>query len=971
MTAGQLQRIFGLAAAYWAAAQLAAPLTLEVAPGLVVSPLWPAAGIAMGALYAWGPGAGLGVLIGSLAFNLGGFFAAGAPAGAGESIASALIIATGATLQAVAGALLARRLVGASSGLEEPSAVVRLLLAGGPVSCLVSATWSVGLMGAMGLLPPHYLAASWLIWWAGDATGAMIFAPLFLTLFGTPADAWRPRRVTVLIPMILCLSAVLLLHAGLRRWEAEQLRRDLSESAGEVTHALANALKSQILVNRSTASLYEAYPETDHDTGQGYLDAVFHGVGGQRAISWVPRIGRDERASYEEEHRRRGLPGHELRELAPDGRVVRARDRDEYFPVCVISPREENTPALGYDIGSERVRADAIAAARKSGETVISGPLQLVQLPDRSIGVLLLTPVYRSNSPRGTRERRHDAILGFISTVLVVGDFVRSTVPGVTVETTPFQYLFDRDPDGRRTLIYAKDGVGIADAIADAPRHVAEIHVGGRTWEAVFLPALDANGLRGNTGWYRHALLWVGGVVVSLIGALLLIVTARRRHLHVIRDAVRSVANGNLGARLPIAPGSPLADIESGINEMIGKISVSQDELERRVAEATAELERKRADAEAATLAKSRVIAYASHDLRQPLHALQLFISHLKQERAAPEAAALIQSIDASAQALVELLDGLLDLYRMESGLIRAARRAVPVADLWDKLHSSFAGMAATKRLQLRLRHSDLRIATDPQLMQRVLLNLVSNAIRYTDKGGVLVACRRRGDHACLQVWDTGRGIPEDLLGEVFKEFVQLDNAERGREKGLGLGLSIVERATRLMGNRLSLRSVPGRGSCFSIEVPLADQAQGLDEPAETAGSIAEADLANCSILVVEDDALARRALVDLLRSWDCVVTEAADAEAALSAIEQGCRPDVIATDLRLPNRGDGISLVRQARLRLGRHVPAFLISGDTGAWVMGAANDAGLPLLHKPVKAARLRTVVQLLLGSAGKSSD
>ena len=305
----------------------------------------------------------------------------------------------------------------------------------------------------------------------------------------------------------------------------------------------------------------------------------------------------------------------------------------------------------------------------------------------------------------------------------------------------------------------------------------------------------------------------------------------------------------------------------------------------------------------------------------------------------------------------------------MESGLVRAARRAVPVADLWDKLHSSFAGMAATKRLQLRLRHSDLRIATDPQLMQRVLLNLVSNAIRYTDKGGVLVACRRRGDHACLQVWDTGRGIAEGLHGEIFKEFVQLDNAERSREKGLGLGLSIVGRATKLMGNRLSLRSVPGRGSCFSVEVPLADQAQGLDEPTETEGPIAEFDLAKCSILVVEDDALARRALVDLLRSWGCVVTEAADAEAALRAIEQGCRPDVIASDLRLPHRGDGISLVRQARQRLGQHVPAFLVSGDTDARVLAAASDAGLSLLHKPVKAARLRTVVQMLYGSARRS--
>jgi CheY-like chemotaxis protein len=218
-------------------------------------------------------------------------------------------------------------------------------------------------------------------------------------------------------------------------------------------------------------------------------------------------------------------------------------------------------------------------------------------------------------------------------------------------------------------------------------------------------------------------------------------------------------------------------------------------------------------------------------------------------------------------------------------------------------------------------------------------------------------------DRARLQVWDMGTGIPPERQSEIFEEFVQLDNAERRREKGLGLGLSIVERSARLLNHRLSLRSAPGRGSCFSIDVPLARAVQLPPEPADKQIGLDDIDLAECKVLVVEDDALARRALVDLLRSWGCTVIEAADAQEAQQALSSGCRPDIVASDIRLPDGQSGIDLLRRTRATLGRDIAAFLISGDTDSHVIMAASAARFPLLHKPVKAARLRTMLQLLL--------
>jgi signal transduction histidine kinase/CheY-like chemotaxis protein len=389
------------------------------------------------------------------------------------------------------------------------------------------------------------------------------------------------------------------------------------------------------------------------------------------------------------------------------------------------------------------------------------------------------------------------------------------------------------------------------------------------------------------------------------------------------------------------------------------RIERAQKRLEGRIADATAELRSKKEEAELATLAKSRFLAAASHDLRQPMHALGLFVARLEQLPHGEETRQLIGNLEASVRAMQDLLDGLLDISRLDAGVEKARSGPVQVAALFEQVEREFASLAEQKGILLRVRPSPLWVASDSRLLYRILLNLVSNALRYTARGGVLVACRQRGGSARIEVYDTGAGIPADMQTEVFEEFVQLDNPERDRAKGLGLGLTIVKRTAALLGHALTLQSEPGRGSRFCVEAPIT--------AAPAAGAAREApplqlDLSGLSVLVVDDDTLARAAVVELLRSWGCRVFPAAGASEARSVAAAIGRPDLIACDYRLPGGESALALVEQLRAAFGAPVPAFLISGDTDPEVLRAAEASGLTLLHKPVRPARLRALVSRL---------
>lgn len=367
--------------------------------------------------------------------------------------------------------------------------------------------------------------------------------------------------------------------------------------------------------------------------------------------------------------------------------------------------------------------------------------------------------------------------------------------------------------------------------------------------------------------------------------------------------------------------------------------------------------EQARQRAEEASRSKSRFFAAANHDLRQPLHSLGLFATALRNGSTEEHSRKLIDQILQCTESLEQLFDNLLDISRLDAGQVEVKPENLPANAILNRVRSTFATPAHEKGLKLTVRPCKATIATDPTLLFRVLSNFVSNAIRYTDRGGILVSCRRRQQKLLIEVWDTGMGVPPEQHERIFEEFYQLHNPERDRNRGLGLGLATVKRIAQLLNHPLRLRSMPGKGSCFTIEVPLADAARPMSIAATVEQKVPNL-LGGKLILVVDDEASVRLGMQSLLESWGCKCVTAIDAAEALQEIA-GNAPDFIIADLRLRGELTGIDAIRTLRARLGEAIPAVLISGDTAAEQLRKVSAAGLTMMHKPLKAVRLRALL------------
>jgi CheY-like chemotaxis protein/anti-sigma regulatory factor (Ser/Thr protein kinase) len=381
--------------------------------------------------------------------------------------------------------------------------------------------------------------------------------------------------------------------------------------------------------------------------------------------------------------------------------------------------------------------------------------------------------------------------------------------------------------------------------------------------------------------------------------------------------------------------------------------------LERKVEERTRQLE-------VANLAKSRFLAAASHDLRQPLHALGLFVAQLHDRTRAAERRRIVARIDAALSAMNELFNALLDISKLDAGVLTPSIAEFPVARLLKGVETTFAGAALEKGLSLRVVPSTLWVRSDFILLERIVFNLVSNAMRYTSSGGVLVGCRKRGARVRVEVWDTGAGVPQHQQQNIFGEFYRLGEPDRDRRAGLGLGLAIVDRLGRLLDHPIDLTSTLGKGSCFAVAVPLAaarPEIAKLPAPARTLIDVPNGKL----VVVIDDDPLVLEGMGGLFRSWGCrVVTADSDGAVLAGLLERDHPPDLIVSDYYLPGGKTGIEVIEGLRRTLSAQIPAFLVSGDTNPEPLREARANGYYLLHKPVDPIALRAMVSQVLGKS-----
>ena len=402
-----------------------------------------------------------------------------------------------------------------------------------------------------------------------------------------------------------------------------------------------------------------------------------------------------------------------------------------------------------------------------------------------------------------------------------------------------------------------------------------------------------------------------------------------------------------------------------------GQLRRAAETLEQRVAERTAELEASRAEAEAANLGKTRFIAAASHDLLQPLHAARLFTAAMIDRDPRND---LGGKIDASLGAVESLLDALLDISKLDAGAFKPEKRAFALQPLFESLATAFAPTAARHGVELVIVPTHAFVDTDPAFLRRILQNLLSNALRYGRSEGrparVLLGCRRAGGSLRIEVRDNGPGIAPDKQAVIFDEFVRLqpeDEAPR-EERGLGLGLAIVDRIARMLDLPVGLASAPGRGSTFSVTVPRVAAVATAPSAAPAPQPMPSIE-AESFVLCLDNEARVREAMAALLGGWGCKVETAATQAEALAAVARAGRlPDLVLADLHLDEGADGLDAVVALRAAWGRTVPAALVTADRDPTLRLRARARQVELLHKPVKPASLRALLRLRSAAAGR---
>ena len=394
----------------------------------------------------------------------------------------------------------------------------------------------------------------------------------------------------------------------------------------------------------------------------------------------------------------------------------------------------------------------------------------------------------------------------------------------------------------------------------------------------------------------------------------------------------------------------------------LGRMGRSFNRLKQDLWEQSEGLQNAKIDADRANKAKSLFLASASHDLRQPLNAMQMYIAALQSKVKDKEILRIIEDINSVSISTARLLNALLDVSELEVGAIKPRFEIFSANNILISIFQSFLPLAKDKELNFRVVPSSFYVRSDPALLERILGNFMSNAIRYTDKGSVLIGCRKRGDKVVIEVWDTGCGISDDQMSLIYEDFYQIENKERDRGKGLGLGLALAKRLAESLEHTIDSKSTLGNGSCFSVAVDIAENKID-DNQAESFMNIM--NLSGANILLVEDDMDVLKATKQLLESWGCKVKTARNKDEVMNLIKENPydNPDIILADNRLPGDASGIDITYLIQEKLQASIPCVIMTGDVERNHVQSIIDQGFPVLLKPIQPAKFRAMLSHLI--------
>ena len=874
-------------------------LLLAIPPGYA-SPVFPAAGLALALTLISGYRLLPGIWVGSLGLNI--WVAWNQSDLTLDSILIAAFLGMGAMLQAATGAWLVRRFVQDRwQILMREQEIFTFFLLGGPLSCVISASVAQLTLFLSGAIGAADISWSWWNWWAGDTFGVLVFAPLSLA-FLSKQSYWKTRKA-VIAPITLIL--VVLIVTGFVNTSKLENRQQQAEIQG-IGQNIAFLLQERFNAYNETLSalrrLVELNPDMSFRQFDYFTQEILKESQGIAGLSYNSFV-RDRDRPLFEQTKSENAPGKPFRitELNAQGELTVASKRPEYIVVTYITPLENNRKAVGYDIYSNPIRAEAIDRARHSGRPAATGMINLVQDQQNKAGILVLHPAYRQNFDRNGPEHPPE-FTGFVVGALKIPDMVNSAVGNVAAPGIVFQLRDSTGQPGNQFLFSSAPGIALNTNID----WQTTLMMADRNWELIIFP--DADWLHAHRPWQAWALSFAGLLVASMLQLLMLITTGRTML------------------------------IQQTVDQQTAQLRANSEALRQAMVAA-----------ESANLAKSQFLATMSHEIRTPLYGV-LGMAYLLQMPGIKDSERVdyARVITTSGNNLLTILNDILDLSKIEAGQIKLENRVFDPEQLMLEAAALYAESANMKGLALDVSwHGKPRMqyCSDPLRISQMLANLVNNAIKFTPQGFVHIEARELGNAPAetmleFMVTDSGIGIPADKHDRLFKPFSQVDASTTRQYGGTGLGLSIVHNLAGLLGGCAGFESQEGKGTRIWFRIRAnpasADDASNLAiSDANMSGEVAVRKPSPESrvILVVEDNAISRTVIVSLLENQGFHCKVVANGQEAVNAVmQEGIQLGLVLMDCEMPvmNGYQATEKIRRWERESGKkHLPIIALTAN------------------------------------------
>jgi len=990
-----------------------------------VTAIFPPAGIVLAALLVLGVRYWTAVWLGAFLLNASvPYFFSGAITL--DDIALAIVIALGATAQAVLGARLIKRYVPSYLLLDEASDILRFLVLGGPVACIIPSLAGVAALRGFGIIATETMLTYTWTWWVGNVMGVIMLAPMTLAILLLKTPLWRERINRVGLPSFGALIVVVSIFLNVNKRDIDHAKDNFLQLSAPITQRLQADLFSYISATNELRLVMQIAPALDRESFDRVAAEIIANRPAIQALEWVPRVTKATRASHEAMLENYGVGISRILERTEAGSLAPAATRDEYFPVYYLYPLSGNEGALGFDLASDPTRRAYMDLARDSGKPVATSRIDLIQVRDSGprAGILVFEPVFNIAMPMQTVEQRQSALTGFVVGVLRIDGVIANALPSDKASDIVVEVV-DTTQELPGTLLYGEDRrrssvEGNGTFVDRRP-----IDMAGRHW-IITIRASEAyvNGQRSLQTW----IIFAAGLMFSgLLQALLLAMTGQasnikreveektaalaksEAHLREIIDSspVPCAINDGQGnvtflnrsfvqtfgytrediptleqwwqkacpdstyqksvseewsGRLETArkSGKPFEPIDLDIRTKTGTILhvigsaaplrhgsnseslvTLQDVTERR--RALDALNEAKQAADSANAAKSQFLAMMSHELRTPMTGVLGMADLLLSGDLGEEQCAHVRTLRRSALSLLELLNDILDFAKIESGKIDLEVTDFSLLRLVDEIRAIISPLASERGNSVAIDADAAMLPAyrgDASRIRQVLMNLVSNANKFTSEGTIEIRLRQqiRCDgqyYVSISVVDSGIGIPQETLARLFQPFVQADASTSRKFGGSGLGLAISRRLAELMGGGVTVDSQPGRGSTFTFTVALAaGDASVIERRHEPRGKVSKSQLPEPArplrVLVAEDNETNRALLISILTRMGHAVTAVENGALAVAAAI-AAPPEIILMDMQMPVM-DGETAMQQLKALNSSvaKVPIIALTADT-----------------------------------------